>query len=212
MKALLSRNAWFFYPWLLFLGVGGIWLYTGEKGGFVKFLNEVSNPWSDHFFTQYTNLGDGIFVTILCLTYLFSNRRYFFAAASALICTSLLSQVLKHSIGAQAFRPRKFFEGLYEFRDIPFLNPHELFSMPSGHTAAAFCIFSMMAFCSEKRTMGYLAFVAAFLVGLSRMYLAQHFEADVIAGSFIGVSLSVIFFLLFQRIQKPGFDRPLIRL
>jgi membrane-associated phospholipid phosphatase len=75
------------------------------------------------------------------------------------------------------------------------------FSFPSGHTTAAF---SMMFFLSliipNKYAKILFAIFAAFM-GLSRVYLVQHFLIDVIAGSIVGI-LSTLFIYKFILVQE----------
>jgi membrane-associated phospholipid phosphatase len=60
---------------------------------------------------------------------------------------------------------------------------------------AAFAFFSFLAFCiPQKRWAALLLFLAALLVGVSRVYLGQHFEEDVLLGSVLGLLLSALVF------------------
>ncbi|TNE79451.1 MAG: phosphatase PAP2 family protein [Bacteroidetes bacterium] len=212
MKAFLRHNSWFFIPYLVLLTYATIELILNDKGSFVVFLDQVHKPWLDHVFVQYTNLGDGLFALFICAMALFKSRKEFFTLAAALLSLGMLIQSLKTFFG-EVPRPRNFFHGIYEFREIQWLDEHLVNSMPSGHTAAAFCLFALLAFFSRKKSFGYAAFAGAAFVGFSRMYLAQHFLSDVIAGSFIGTAVAVLFYWIYQRIPAgPHFNRPLIRL
>ncbi len=44
----------------------------------------------------------------------------------------------------------------------------------------------------RKSALKYLVLIMAFLVAFSRVYLAQHFPIDVIAGAFLGISSTFI--------------------
>jgi membrane-associated phospholipid phosphatase len=61
-------------------------------------------------------------------------------------------------------------------------------SFPSGHTCAAFSLFTFLSLLASARyqPLGLLFFILAALVGYTRMYLAAHFFADVYAGSILG--------------------------
>lgn len=73
-------------------------------------------------------------------------------------------------------------------------------SMPSGHTAAAFSLFSSVLFIvsaikirSKLRWIGViLLFGAGMMVGLSRIYDNRHFITDVVAGAFISMICTLI--------------------
>lgn len=58
-------------------------------------------------------------------------------------------------------------------------------SFPSGHTAASFTFATALALKNKKA--GTIAFVLAFLMGLSRLYLFVHFPTDVLAGALFGM-------------------------
>lgn len=55
---------------------------------------------------------------------------------------------------------------------------------PSGHTMASF-VAAMVIFCASP-VLGVLAFILAFMIGLSRLYLLVHYPTDVFMGSFLG--------------------------
>lgn len=210
---MLRDKLWFFGPYFILLIYASTELVLHEKGSFVILYNEIHTSWLDNFFVQYTNFGDGIFAVVICLLMLFVSKRKFFTLSSALIALGAIIQLLKNTLGNTAARPRLYFEGEYLFREIPWLEPHLSNSMPSGHTASAFCLFAMLAFFSQKKSHGYMALLAAALVGFSRMYLAQHFLEDVVVGSIIGVSIASLFYIYFQKLQAgPHFNRPLIKL
>ena len=60
-------------------------------------------------------------------------------------------------------------------------------SFPSGHTVSAFAIATVLSLYQNTKWRQALLLVLAALAGFSRIYLSQHFLADVLAGSFIGV-------------------------
>jgi undecaprenyl-diphosphatase len=68
------------------------------------------------------------------------------------------------------------------------LTPSDQFSMPSGHTAAAFVAASLVFVFLPG--LSYLAFLWASMVGVSRVVLGVHNPTDVVAGAALG-SLSV---------------------
>lgn len=66
-----------------------------------------------------------------------------------------------------------------------FLVPSDKFSFPSGHTAAAFLMATLIAhFYPEYTLPGY---TIAALIGSSRVLLGVHFPTDIIAGIVLGV-------------------------
>lgn len=210
IKAFIRQNYWFLIPYLLFLLGASAFLLTQDKGAMVLLLNDWSTPMLDWFFVFYTHVGDGIFGAVMVLLLLLNNRKKGLMMAVALILTGLVSQALKHSLGAESLRPGQFFKEMMEFREIFSLERHDIHSMPSGHTSSAFCMFMLLSLMSRKRSYGYLLFTLAFLVGVSRIYLAQHFLDDVLAGSFIGVLIAfTTYTLLNEKWSTPALHKPL---
>lgn len=99
-------------------------------------------------------------------------------------------QVIKNIIHAP--RPKLFFEsGQYLF----FLDGitragHS--SFPSGHTATAFAMGTVLVIMIKNKKWQLPILFAAILVGYSRIYLAQHFLLDIIIGAFIGFAIGIL--------------------
>lgn len=64
------------------------------------------------------------------------------------------------------------------------------YSFPSGHTAAAFASATAVFCCNRKY--GVILLIAAFIMGVSRIYFVVHFPTDVIGGLCIGVIVGVL--------------------
>ena len=78
-----------------------------------------------------------------------------------------------------------------------------LTSFPSAHTMAAFALFSFLAFCFPRKPwLSLTCVIAALLVGVSRMYLVQHFFKDVYTGALLGVTLGAIAYQLLNQIEQ----------
>lgn len=60
------------------------------------------------------------------------------------------------------------------------------FGIPSGHAQNTIALLGIMAASVRKRWAWFVAFIIAFLVGFSRLYLGVHFVHDVLAGWLIG--------------------------
>lgn len=80
-------------------------------------------------------------------------------------------------------------------------------SFPSGHTTAAFATMTAV-FLSGRKKISWIAFIFAFLMAVSRIYLVVHFASDVIAGIIVGIIGGIIGTYLTGKIPKPFFTSP----
>ncbi|MFC1508610.1 diacylglycerol kinase [Candidatus Omnitrophota bacterium] len=70
--------------------------------------------------------------------------------------------------------------------------------MPSGHSAVAFSIWTIIAFLYPKGLVIFLVFVLAFLVSRSRVKDRVHSLVEVFIGSILGILITVLIFQIFR--------------
>lgn len=70
------------------------------------------------------------------------------------------------------------------------ITPSDKFSLPSGHTAAAFLMACMLA--NFYPVFAPLAFLWASGIGLSRVLLGVHYPSDVVIGAMLGATIAAI--------------------
>ena len=182
----IKQQQFFFYSYLLVLLAAVFFLVSNGKVNSFILLNSYHRHWLDNFFIAYTNLGDGIFAILLALIYFFvlKNRKVGVVLLLAYASTGILVQIIKPLLHSPRplvyFRPQHF----------PFFIDSIIHagnnSFPSGHTATAFAIATVLAFYTTGPVRQVLLLLVAVLVAFSRVYLSQHFLLDVLAGSFIG--------------------------
>jgi undecaprenyl-diphosphatase len=63
--------------------------------------------------------------------------------------------------------------------------PPDAFSFPSGHTAGAFVVVSLIGYCCPAIVMPLCLWAG--LVGVSRIFLRVHYPTDVLAGACLGI-------------------------
>ncbi len=116
--------------------------------------------------------------------------------------SGIIAQVLKYFI--LEARPAILLKNTPYKYFISNVTLHNFHAFPSGHTASAFALAAICSFYIQNKAYSILFILYAVFVGYTRIYLAQHFLDDVLAGGIIGF-LSAIFCWLF-------FVKPLHRL
>ncbi|MDO5725581.1 MAG: phosphatase PAP2 family protein [Tissierellia bacterium] len=155
----------------------------------LQLINQtIRNKFFDKFFYYFTNLGGATFVTGLTFAIILLGRKtqlkYLgIEAFLAQILTAFVVQPIKLILRRE--RPYNKLKGLNTFgivmRD---------YSFPSGHTAASF---SLAYIVTRFYPALYLPiYIYAFLIGISRIYLAVHYPTDVTAGAIIGSGVSAL--------------------
>lgn len=75
--------------------------------------------------------------------------------------------------------------------DLPaFITPSDRFSLPSGHTAAAFVMATLTSYFYPQWSA--LGFTWATAIGMSRVLLRVHFPTDILCGMALGVSSALM--------------------
>ena len=77
------------------------------------------------------------------------------------------------------------------------------FGVPSGHTSLAASYWGSIAILFKKKWLTVLVVIFVVLTMISRIYLAQHFMADVLAGLIIGL---MPLFFVYRWVEKKGFS------
>lgn len=168
---------------------------NGKSASFI-YLNGYHPFFLNVFFINYTFIGDGIFAIcfILLLLFYFKRKQLGIALLMSFLISGVAAQIIKNLINSP--RPKLFFEAgqyLYFIDGVTIANNA---SFPSGHTATAFAMATVLALVIKNKNLQLLILFAAILVGYSRIYLAQHFLLDVIIGAVIG-SMSGLFSFYF---------------
>ena len=187
MKALRSP---FLLGYLLVLSACLLTLFLNEKIPLQLATNQLHQPVLDAIMPYLTMLGDGIFVLLLGVVFLlFVNRSTGWLILISYLFSSLIVQFSKHVLFPDVMRPYFYLKSLPSFHSIPGFLYYEYHSFPSGHTASAFALATLLSFSVKNKPIAALGLLgAACIVGFSRTYLSQHFLVDVMVGSLIGVT------------------------
>ena len=211
-----KNNSWFFAGFFLLLFLGALCLLFIEKGDAILFFSDRRSWWSDHLFRFLTKFGEELAYIIALSVLLFIRYRFAIAIPLIGIVVTIISYYSKAFFAHR--RPSLYFqqEGIFEqlnLIDGIILNAG-LTSFPSGHTMSAFAFFSFLAFCFHKKKFFPLLFLLfALLVGISRIYLVQHFLQDVYLGAIMGVGVGIMWYYLIFLFPNPHpwLDRSLLK-
>lgn len=192
---IVSKNSFFYSFNLIFLIFIAVFLVVFSRvDGFV-WLNQFHSWYLNLFFEKITFLGDGLIIIPASVGILFFVKKHKSLALILLlsyVSSGLFVQIIKNIIIAP--RPSVYFEmHHYKYYLDTFTTSRTGFSsFPSGHTASFFAFATVISIYCKSRSVCIISLILSFLVGYSRIYLANHFLIDVFAGAVIGVSFGTL--------------------
>jgi membrane-associated phospholipid phosphatase len=196
------KHKWFFAPYLAAIFAGCFFLVRFTRSEIHIWINQFHSGFFDTFFRYITNLGDGIFLPVFLAIMLLIRFRESILLVIVFLLSGLVVQILKRLFFQDVARPAKYFEGNHSLYFVPGVENYCCNSFPSGHSATAFSVFLVFAMVTRYNWLKLTLFVLASLVAFSRVYLSQHFLADIIAGSFIGVMTVIGCYPVLASFQK----------
>jgi membrane-associated phospholipid phosphatase len=140
-----------------------------------------------------------IWLPLLAYVLVYKKDFLFTVIVAFLVCT-LLTQFCKWVVFADAMRPIGILKE--QVHTIAGVEVHSTSSFPSGHTSIAFTYALLMAFLLKRKFWTIFFPLVAFFVGYSRVYLAQHFVTDVLAGIVVGMTSAFLALLMYQRFRQ----------
>jgi len=213
IKDVLQQIRLFFILYLILLCGCLIIKLNFSKDEIYFAVNSRFSQWGDFIAPYITDIGDGLTTIALVVLLALFNYRKAFLLAGAYAVTSLTAQLIKHIVRSP--RPKLYFQ--HQLGHIHFVKGMyiDIFdSFPSGHTVTAFSTAVVLTYLVKNKNWSILLLAIAIMVGLSRMYLSEHFFEDVTAGSVIGVLLTVFWLTWADNkkfIHTPAWNRGLLK-
>jgi len=191
----------------------GVLLVLTAHGDIVLWFNDRHTPFWDIFFKYWTYLGDGVLLGVLGLILLFVNYYEFLTFTIAIALQTVFVHIFKQWLSAGEPRPKTFFaDQIDALNFVEGVTVRGYDSFPSGHTASGFVLFFFLILLIQNKTLKIACFVTAVLVGVSRIYLIQHFARDVYVGSLFGITAVVLaVYLMRKQVGNERLQKGLLR-
>ncbi len=152
-------------------------------------------------------MGSGYFVVLIGLICIYRNRILAYKILLGYAISGILVQILKKQIFKGFPRPVEYFKEMADqLHWVDGLQLNHWNSFPSGHTASAFLLATLLSFRFKDTAWQLLLFTYACLVGFSRVYLLEHFLVDAYAGAAIGFLTALGIELFFKSSESSLFD------
>ena len=201
----LKQNRVFLLLSLGLMIVLSVALSIVPKGELHLLLCDRHTAVRDVFYKYYTQVGEWV-PYVVCFLLLFYRLGWAAFTTTCVLLSGAVTQVLKRIVDAP--RPLTWFAVNYPDVQLPLVDGVEMsryFSFPSGHTTTFFAFFFALSIivCQHdsspvrRSVCGAVFFLLSALGGYSRIYLSQHFAADVLGGMAIGLLITGLLYLLF---------------
>ena len=198
-RQLVQHHRFFLAVFSLYVLAGALSFLFYKQGSETLFFDSHHTSMRDIFFVLMTNMAEGLSLLVIGILLLLWRVKYFLVYVIDLIILAAVIHFLKHQVFADHLRPSMFFGPTQQLHFVQGVEVMKDFSFPSGHTATAFAVSFLMAIYVRRTWASIIFLCIALLVGLSRMYLLQHFWIDVYFGSLIGVSVTLLIYIALQK-------------
>jgi membrane-associated phospholipid phosphatase len=183
----------FVFIWLLGLSVQ----FTFTQFQISIFINGLYSTLGDVLMNYTTYTGDGFFLVLVGIILVFINRKLWLVTLLCLLVPSLITQLLKHFVFEDSHRPVTIMREIQGLHFVEGVEMNAYNSFPSGHTTAAFSLYTLLALLHKNKKLGWVWVIIASSIAISRVYLLQHFWADIIAGSILAVCMVTFIYTFF---------------
>jgi len=185
---------------LTVLCVSGFFLAIYSAKDIFFRLNTIHTLYLDTLFENYTLLGDGVTSIVIFLVLLLVDKvALAMQVLTVYLFSGIISQVLKKLFHAP--RPMAIIHNTEYPYFIDGVTHGGMTSFPSGHTTSVFALATILALNTKDKRLSLIYLVTAIITGYSRIYLGQHFLADVVAGALIGVFSALLVYWYLRQVK-----------
>ncbi|KJD36484.1 hypothetical protein PW52_04855 [Tamlana sedimentorum] len=192
-------------PFAIVLAVFFPLIFVSKEASSI-YVNSFHTPSLDTFFIKTTWLGEGFMLISALVLILIKKTKWLIAFLIGLTIHFILIQINKLLLFPEVLRPLGYFEAIgkeHLLYRIENLRVYRTTSFPSGHTTGATFGATFIAFAFKKiRSITWCMMLLSVFVGISRIYLIQHFLIDVYFGLLFGFTSAVLSLVITKRIHK----------
>lgn len=163
-----------------------------------------SQVWLNYTMKYLSLLAKGGAISIVCCILLLifkRTRRAGLAVAVALVLDVLVVNIiLKNAVGRARPWTHEELSWAPAFYERYGISLSTDYCFPSGHTAVTFCVAAVLII--KYRARAVPAVILALFIGLSRIYLCEHYVTDVVAGMLIGTACGVAGYFIYRAAER----------
>lgn len=193
LKQFISSPWYWALPTVVLFAIAVV-VMTSSNHDLFLILNSALYITNKYIWLNVTLFGDAAMAAIILLPLIGRRTDIIWAAIIAGIITAIFVSVGKNYFAIP--RPPAVLDGHF-FHQIG--NLFTVKSFPSGHTAAAFSVASVVVLSIRQSPIKFIVLLYALLIGLSRIAIGAHWPMDVLAGAIIGWFPGVIGVLFAQK-------------
>ena len=204
MLPIIQKNVIYLKAYLIFFTALFIFILNTEPLDATLFFSAHRTTLGDLFFKWITLLGEAYPFVALTFYFIFKKQRptalkMAIVGILVLIPIGILKEFFSYDRPATIIENMGYLPSFHFVKDVEILRGAT--SFPSGHTAGAFAVWSLLAFqFNRNKTLQLVCLFIAIIVGISRIYLAQHFPQDVLFGSAIGIATAIFIEFIIENI------------
>lgn len=209
ITTLLRSNSIFLSLSLVLIVALGLALLYVPKGDLHLLLCDRHTPARDIFYRYYTQVAEWFPYALCAAMLLFGRLGDGLFASACQAFSALTTQLIKHILVAP--RPLTWFAEHRPDVQLPLTDGVTMnywLSFPSGHTTSFFALALALSILLSTRMpkipcilVQIVLFALAALGGYSRIYLSQHFTADVFGGMIVGCLITIVCYVVFYRFE-----------
>lgn len=189
---ILKENRYFLYTYCLIFFAFLLYYLMNNKGDEIYYLNSFHSDLNDTFFKFSSDFAEGIYYAVILVVLGMFSFKFLFNGVLTYLVSGGVTQILKRIFDFP--RPKLFFGDsiLANLHLVEGVRIYTKYSFPSGHSTAAFSMMFFLSLIVPNKYAKIIFAIFAATIGVSRIYLVQHFLVDVIVGSLVGIVVTLL--------------------